>query len=51
MRDLRFVIIILNSSSLIFVMAGRRFLKSRPGQMFEEPIILVDTTRYLVGDT
>jgi hypothetical protein len=44
-------IVMLNNSSFIFVMAGRRFLKPRPAQLFDEPIPLVHTARYLVDDT
>ena len=32
-------------------MAGSRFLKPRQAQLFEKTIPLVDTARYLVGDT
>ena len=36
------------SNSIIFACAGRRFVQPRTVTLFGEPILWVDTTRYLV---
>jgi hypothetical protein len=47
LSEWRIAINVSKSTAIIFARAGRRFIQSRPGTLFGEPIQWVDTTRYL----
>jgi len=47
LSEWRIVINVSKRTAIIFSRAGRRFIQPRPVTLFEEPIELVDTTRYL----
>jgi len=47
LTEWRIAIKVAKSSAIIFARAGRRFIQPRTVTLFGEPIIWVDTTRYL----
>jgi hypothetical protein len=47
MREQMIAINVSTNTAMLFAKTGRRFPKPRPEQLFGEPILWVDTSRYL----
>jgi len=47
LSEWRIAINVSKSTAIIFACAGRHFIQPRPVTLFGEPILWIDTTRYL----